>query len=133
MLRKHLTLMISLFVMKLFFLFITLFTKSLTKDLRVTRARLKKLCTLFKSMLFVLGLKMSIRELTAEELMKFVRLMPKLTFLQELTVQAFSQEDKLRFFLLQHSAQCQTHSFLTDLTSKQKRDISTITTSHHIQ
>ena len=84
-------------------------------------------------MLFVLGLKMSIRELTAEELMKFVRLMPKLTFLQELTVQAFSQEDKLRFFLLQHSAQCQTHSFLTDLTSKQKRDISTITTSHHIQ
>lgn len=26
-----------------------------------------------------------------------------------------------------------THSFLTDLTSKQKRDISTITTSHHIQ
>ena len=78
-------------------------------------------------------LKMSIRELTAEELMKFVRLMPKLTFLQELTVQAFSQEDKLRFFLLLHSAQCQTHSFLTDLTSKQKRDISTITTSHHIQ
>lgn len=93
----------KMFVMRLFFLFMTQFTRSLTSSLRATRARLTRLCILFKSMLFVLGSRMSIRELTAEVLTRFVLLMPKSTFFQEFTVQVCSQEVKHRYFQLQHS------------------------------
>jgi len=123
--------MTSLFVTRLFFLFIMQFTRSLTKDLRATRARLKKLCILFKSTLFVLGLRTSTRELTAEALTKSVLLTQKSTFFQEHTAQVFSQEVKHRYFQLLLSVRCQTLSFLTVLTSRLKRDISITTTSRH--
>ena len=103
MLRKHLTQTTKMFVMRLFFLFMTQFMRSLTSSLRATRARLTRLCILFKSMLFVLGSRMSTRELTAEVLTRFVLLMPKSTFFQEFTVQVCSQEVKHRYFQLQHS------------------------------
>ncbi len=101
MLKKHLIQMISLFVMKRFFISMQQFTKNLTKDLKATRLSLTRLCILFRSMLFVLGSRMSISVLTAEELTISVRLMLRLIFLQEHTAQVCLQEDRHRFFLLQ--------------------------------
>ena len=94
----------SLFVMRLFFRFTQLFMRSSTRSLRATKLSLTRLCILFRSTLFVHGSRMSIRELTAEALTKFVRLTLKSTSLQELTARVCSQEVKLRCFQLQHSA-----------------------------
>ena len=101
--RKLLIQTTNLFVTRLFFLSMPLFTKNSTSSLRATRQRLTRLCILFKNMLFAHGLRTSISVLTAEALMKSVRLTQRLTSLQEHTAQDFSQEDKHRFFLLQHS------------------------------
>lgn len=58
--KKHSTPMISSFATKLCFRFMRQFMKNLTKNSRAAKLKSMKLCILFKSMLFVLGLKMSI-------------------------------------------------------------------------
>ena len=102
MLRRLLTQTTSLFVTRLSFLSMRLFTRNLTSVLKAASLSLMRLCTLFRSTLFVHGSRTSIRELTAEVLTKSVLLMLKLICLQEFTAQVFSPEVRLRCFQLQH-------------------------------